>query len=134
MKEELKKMIEEYDNNENVFYRFQCRDWEIGAESWGMIYSTREEAIEAWMEENECDYEEAEEAAILPGKSCMDTFENIMTFSSQFDYDCDLLVFHGHDTYVTGHDGEYVAEFIEEIARISMDEAVELYNDIHKMR
>lgn len=58
-------MIEEFDENPNVFYRFQRKDLEMGTESWGMIYDNREEAIEDWMEDYECDREEAEEEAIL---------------------------------------------------------------------
>ena len=39
--------IEKYDDDIHMFYRFQNKDWEMGEESWGMIFSTREEAIES---------------------------------------------------------------------------------------
>ena len=124
------KEIEKFDNDKNVFYRFQNPNFEVGEESWGMIYNTREEAIEACMEENDCSYEEAEEYAILPGKSCMPTFEGILNFASQFDDDYVLLIFKGEDTRYTGHDDEYVARYDETITTLSMDEVVDLLNEM----
>ena len=124
------KEIEKFDNDKNVFYRFQNPDFEVGEESWGMIYNTREEAIEAYMEENDCSYEEAEEYAILPGKSCMPTFEGILNFASSFDDDFVLLIFKGEDTRYTGHDDEYVARYDETITTLSMDEVVDLLNEM----
>ena len=38
--------IEDYNDKSNMFYRFQDPTLEIGTQSWGMIYSTPEEAIE----------------------------------------------------------------------------------------
>lgn len=125
----IKKYIEDikkWDEDDHVFYRYQCKDWEVGEESWGMIYNNREEAIEDYMDMLECSYEEAEEEAILPGKSCMPTFKEILNFSQEFGEDFYLLVFEGADTRVTGHDGEYVANFYEEIDRIE-------WNDIDKI-
>ena len=124
------KEIEKFDNDKNVFYRFQNPNFEVGEESWGMIYNTREEAIEACMEENDCSYEEAEEYAILPGKSCMPTFEGIMNFASSFDDDYVLLIFRGEDTRCTGHDEEYVARYDETIAELTMSEVMELVDEM----
>ena len=124
------KEIEKFDNDKNVFYRFQNPNFEVGEESWGMIYNTREEAIEACMEENECSYEEAEDYAILPGKSCMPTFEGILNFASSFDDDYVLLIVAGEDTRYTGHDDEYVARYDSTITTLSMDEVVELATEM----
>ena len=124
------KQIEKFDNDENVFYRFQNPDFEVGTESWGMIYNTREEAIEACMEENDCSYEEAEEYAILPGKSCMPTFESILDFARWYDDDYVLLIFRGVDTRYTGHNEEYVARYDETIVELTMSEVMELVDEM----
>lgn len=121
-------IIERFDNDDFIFWRFQCKDWEITGdyeESFGMIYDNREEAIEDYMYEHECSYEEAEEYAILPGKSCMPTFIGIMDFYKAFDKDFVLMAFEGSDTGITGHDGEYVAEFYEPVAIFSYEDAIE---------
>lgn len=121
-----KEIIEKFDNDDYTFWRFQDPKFEISGEyeeSWGMIYGSREEAIESYMEDNECDYDEAEENAILPGKSCMKTFDEIMDFHNQFFKGYVLMAFHGKDTRVTGHDDEYVATFYEPIAIFSTDDA-----------
>lgn len=122
-------MIEEFDENPNVFYRFQRKDLEMGTESWGMIYDNREEAIEDWMEDYECDREEAEEEAILPGKSCMDTLEGIMNYVCEFDSNYVLVAFYGTDTGVTGHDDEFVADVDEVAAVFDFDEICKFYED-----
>ena len=38
--------IEDYNYDDNMFYRFQNPSHEMGEESWGMIYKSKEEAIE----------------------------------------------------------------------------------------
>lgn len=123
--------IEKFDNDDNVFYRFQNPTYAIEGDytnSWGMIYGTKEEAIEAWMEDMECDYDEAEEEAILPGKSCMTTFESIVSFSDRFSQSDVLLIFHGYDTRANGHDDEYVADYDYEIEVWSMEDVIDFYN------
>lgn len=123
--EDFKERIKKWNEDDHVFYRFQMRGYAIGNESWGMIYNSREEAIEAWMDENDCDYETAESEAILPGKSCMPTLEEIWEWVCSFSDNDYLLVFRGLDTGVSGHDGEYVAEFEEEIARFPISQVFE---------
>lgn len=122
-----REMVEKFDQDRGIFYRFQNPNYEIEGEytqSWGMIFSSAEDArecAEEWgMDEDE---------AVLPGKSCMTTFQDIMSWSSQYDQENDvLLVFEGIDTSVSGHDGEYVAEYIAPIAVFSIKDAVEYYN------
>lgn len=119
-------LINKLDNDRNVFYRFQDKSFDIDAdhsESWGMIYSTRQDAIEDYMSDYDCDEEEAEENAILPGKSCMTTLQEIWKWSGEFDSkNFVLLAFYGTDTYAEGHDGEYVAEFNEAAAIFDIDD------------
>ena len=114
--------INKWDDDPGIFYRWQNPEWEVGTESWGQIYASAEEAREAYEEEG-LDPEDA----VLPGKSCMTTLEEIMKFINSFDNDFVLLVFEGSDTYATGHDDEYVAEFYETIAVIDREEAYSLY-------
>ena len=116
--------IKKFDSDRNIFYRFQNPAYEIYGEytqSWGMIFSSAEEAMECAEE-----WGMTEEEAVLPGKSCMDTFEHIMSFSDQFSDNDVLLVFVGEDTYAEGHDGEYVAEYIESVAVYSMEDVLEM--------
>ena len=121
-------LIEKLNKKENIWFRFQDKGYDIDSEhseSWGMIYGTKEEAIENWMEDYDCDEEEAEEEAILPGKSCMPTLEGIRQWAGEFDSENYVIIaFCGTDTYVSGHDGEYVAEFDEAVAVFDMDEAL----------
>jgi len=121
-------LIEKYDSDRNIFYRFQNPDYDIEgeyAQSWGMIFSSAEEAREC-AEEWGMDADDA----VLPGKSCMDTFEGIMRFVCQFSDNDVLLVFRGYDTRETGHDGEFVAEYEEQIAVFSMEDVVGFYEKI----
>lgn len=113
-------LIEKYDDDSQMFYRFQNPAWEIGEVSFGMIYSSEEEARQ--------DYEDMDldpDDAVLPGKSCMDTFAGIMRFVDSFDKDFELIVFHGYNTGANGHDDEYVAEYFETMEKFSFDEACE---------
>lgn len=108
-----KEKVEKYNDDEHIFFRFQNPEFEIDeehSESWGMIFSTREEALEGAEE-----WGMTEEEAILPGKSCMPTLEGIWNWSSEFGKDDVVLVFEGADTRATGHDGEYVADFYEAV-------------------
>ena len=125
-------LIHKFDAKETAFYRFQNPEFEIKGEyeqSFGMIYGTAEEAIEECMNENDCSRDEAEEYAILPGKSCTNTFQEVTNYFSQFDEDAVLMVFNGWDLRVSGHDGESVAEFYEPIAIFSFEDAMNFYKE-----
>lgn len=109
--------IEEYNRDKNTFYRFQCKDWEMGTKSWGMIYSTQEEAIE-------------DGSTVLDGKSCCRTANELYRFKNEFDNDFHVLVVKGW--YVEeGHDGEDVVD-IEEITEIWSRE--DFLNIVKEMR
>ena len=57
--------IENFDDERNTYYRFQNKDWEMGTQSWGMIYSSPEEAIE-------------DGSTVLNGKSCCSTAKELL--------------------------------------------------------
>lgn len=123
-----KELVEKLDNDRGIFYRFQIADWAIEgeyAESWETIFASREEALEYYEDEEYMD----EEEIVLPGKSCMTTFEEIMQFDHIMNDDCVLMAFAGVDTGVSGHDDEYVAEFcyVEEI--FSIEDVVNFYKE-----
>lgn len=114
--------IEKFDNDRHMFYRFQNPKYTIEGEytqSWGMIYSSAEQA-------RECAEEEGleEDEAVLPGKSCMTTFEEILSFTEQFGKTDVLMIFYGYDTGVSGHNDEWVAEFDEAVAIWSMEDVI----------
>lgn len=99
--------IEKFDRNDSTFYRFQNKDWEIGTKSWGMIFSTEEEAIadaEQW------GY--TPEEAVLDGKSCCFTAKELWGYIDQFDKDYRILVVYG-TSVGEGHDGEDVVDICE---------------------
>lgn len=122
-------LINKIDNNDNLFWRFQDPKLEVGEESWGMIYSSREEAIQDYMDTLDISYEEAESQAILPGKSCELTFKEIMSYACEFDKSYNLIVFEGSDTYTTGHDGECVANYYSTVYIFKFEDAVNFYNN-----
>ena len=95
--------LKKYDDDRNAFYRYQCKEWEMGTESWGMIYSTGEEAIE-------------DGSTVLNGKSCCSTAREARHYRDEFDTDFRVLVVRGDDIE-SGHDGESVVD-IEEILEI----------------
>lgn len=120
-----KELVEKFDEDRGIFYRFQNPKYAIEGEytqSWGMIFSSAEEArecAEEWgMDEDE---------AVLPGKSCEYTFKGVMNYACQFGADDVLLVFEGIDTGVNGHDGEWVAEYVAPVAVFSMQDALEFF-------
>jgi hypothetical protein len=88
--------IENFDDERNTYYRFQNKDWGIGTQSWGMIYSTPEEAIE-------------DGSTVLNGKSCCSTAKELYNFMDYFDTDFNVLILEG-DWVEEGHDGEDVVE------------------------
>lgn len=103
--------IKKYDEENNTYYRFQMKDWEMGTQSWGMIYSSAEEAIENCEDDGL-----TPEEAVLDGKSCCDTANELWGLAQSFDKDFRVLVVEG--SYVEeGHDGESVVD-IDEIVEI----------------
>lgn len=88
--------IENFDDERNTYYRFQNKDWEMGTQSWGMIYSSPEEAIE-------------DGSTVLNGKSCCSTAKELYNFMDYFDADFNVLILEG-DWVEEGHDGEDVVE------------------------
>lgn len=115
-------IIATIDDSNNIFYRWQNPEWDITGpytESWAQLYSSAEEA-RACCEE----WGMTEEEAVLPGKSCYKTFSEAL-YSRHGYPDYVLLAFVGQDTYVTGHDGEYVAEYIKPYAIFS---SADVYN------
>ena len=95
--------IENYNDKSNMFYRFQDPTLKIGTQSWGMIYSTPEEAIE-------------DGSTVLEGKSCFRTARELYGYTGTFAGDAVVLIFSGWDAG-TGHDGEDLAD-VEEILEI----------------
>lgn len=95
--------VDAYDHNNDTYYRFQDKKYEIGTQSWGMIYSSPEEAIE-------------DGSTVLNGKSCCSTARKARGFASEFDNDAVVLVIKGWFVEV-GHDDEDVVE-IEEVLEI----------------
>ena len=90
--------FEIYNEDNNTFYRFQNPNHEIGEQSWGMIYSSPEEAIE-------------DGSDVLNGKSCCWTARELSNYMQYFDKDHNVLVVNGR--YVEdGHDGEPVVDII----------------------
>jgi hypothetical protein len=103
--------IEKYNEDRFTFFRYQMKDWEMGAQSWGMIYSTAEEAIENCEDDGL-----TEDEAVLDGKSACNTAQELFGFSSMFDKDFRVLVLSGK-SIGTGHDGEEVVD-VDEILEI----------------
>ena len=87
------------------------KDWEMGYQSWGMIYSTAEEAIENCEDDGL-----TEDEAVLDGKSACNTAQELFGFSGMFDKDFRVLVVSGK-SIGTGHDGEEVVD-VDEILEI----------------
>jgi len=88
------KKMSQYDNNNNIFYRFQSKFYEIGLQSWGMIYSSAEEAIE-------------DGSDVLEGKSCCDNTKELYSYRHEFDRNYVVLIAKG-DYIGSGHDNESV--------------------------
>lgn len=108
-----KELVEKYNENNQIFFRFQEPHQKLTSrsKSWGMIYQTEREAITDGCE-------------ILPGKSCMDTLEGLKKWICEYNDDYVVLVFEGHDTGYTGHDGEYVATYYKKVAVWNMQDVV----------
>lgn len=103
--------IEKYDEDRYTFYRFQNKDWEMGTKSWGMIYGSAEEAIE------NCENDGlTPEEAVLDGKSCCSTANQLWNFAQYFDKDFRVVVLEG-SCVGEGHDGEDVVD-VDEILEI----------------
>lgn len=114
-----KELIEKYNNDPNIFFRFQEPHQKLTSRScsWGMVFQSKAEAI------RDCgEWGMSPEEAILPGKSCTDTLEGLQNWVCEFDNDYVVLVFEGTDTGVNGHDGEYVATYHKKIAVWSIED------------
>ncbi|MFT8352957.1 hypothetical protein [Clostridium saccharoperbutylacetonicum] len=116
--------IVKYDEDRQIFYRFQMKDWEMGTQSWGMIYSSAEEAIEC-CEDNGL----TPETAVLDGKCACDTANELAGFSMSFDKDFRVLVLSG-DCVDEGHDGESVVDVAEILEIWDFDEFFEVFNSM----
>lgn len=115
-----------YDEENNTYYRFQMKDWEMGTHSWGMIYDSAEEAIECCEDDGL-----TPETAVLDGKCCCFTAKELLRFCNAFDKDFRVLVVNG--TYVEeGHDGEDVVDIDGIIEIWDFDEFIELVDNIEE--
>lgn len=103
--------IREYDEDRYTFYRYQMKDWEMGSQSWGMIYGSAEEAIECCEDDGL-----TPEEAVLDGKSCCSTAKEVWNFSDRFDKDFRVVVLTGN-CIGEGHDGEDVVD-VDEILEV----------------
>lgn len=103
--------IKEYNEQDNVYFRFQNSEWEMGEKSWGMIFDSEEDAIENCEE-----WGMTPEEAILDGKSACYTSTQALNFASNFDKEFVVLVLKG--SYVQdGHDEEPVID-VKEILEV----------------
>ena len=120
------KNINKFDDDEEIFYRWQNPYNKNTSRScsWGMIYESKREAIKA--------ADGDEEYAILPGKSCMPTFKEILNWMGCFGEKDVLLIFKGYDTRCTGHDGEYVATYCKKVAVWSYEDVLNFVNENEK--
>lgn len=118
--------IENYDNDNYIYYRFQMKDWEIGTQSWGMIYNSAEEAIENCEDDGL-----TEDEAVLDGKSACFTAKELMDFVCQFDKDFRVLVLNGNRVG-EGHDGEDVIEVNEILEIWDFDEFTNLMLELEE--
>ena len=85
------------------YLRFQNKNWEIGEQSWEMMYETADEAREAY-EEDGLDPDDA----VLDGKSCCCTWHEAAEYAGYYDEkDTVVLLIRGFCN-CTGHDGEAV--------------------------
>lgn len=119
-----KEKIEKYNEDRYTFFRFQNKDWEMGNKSWGMIYSSEEEAREHY----EDDGFESEADAILDGKSACSNAEDLMNFCSCFDSNYRVLVING-SCVGEGHDGEDVVDVDEIVEVWDSDEFIGFMNE-----
>lgn len=118
--------IESYDNDNYIYYRFQMKDWEMGTQSWGMIYNSAEEAIENCEDDGL-----TEDEAVLDGKSACFTAKELMDFVCQFDKDFRVLVLNGNRVG-EGHDGEDVIEVNEVLEIWDFDEFTNLMLELEE--
>lgn len=118
--------IENYDSDNYIYYRFQMKDWEMGTQSWGMIYSSAEEAIENCEDDGL-----TEDEAVLDGKSACFTARELMDFVCQFDKDFRVLVLNGNRVG-EGHDGEDVIEVNEVLEIWDFDEFTNLMLELEE--
>lgn len=109
--------LNDYNYDDNMFYRFQNPMHEMGEESWGMIYKTREEAIE-------------EGCTILNGKSCCWNVDDFTEYLSYYNNDYVVMIVKGW--YVeNGHDKEPVVDISEIVEVWDYDKFVEVYQEYY---
>lgn len=119
-----KEKIEKYNEDRYTFFRFQNKDWKMGNKSWGMIYSSEEEARECY----EDDGFECEDDAILDGKSACGNAEDLMNFCNCFDSNYRVLVING-SCVGEGHDGEDVVDVDDVLEVWDSDEFIDFMNE-----
>jgi len=108
--------IRMYDEDRDTYYRFQENYLEMGTKSWGMIYSTPEEAIE-------------DGSTVLNGKSCCSTARSLHGFRLEFMADVRVLVLTGQFVEV-GHDDEDVVDVAEILEIWDYTEFCNMVSDI----
>lgn len=105
--------LAQYDEDDNIFYRFQNPEHETGDKSWGMIYKTKEEAIE-------------DGSTVLNGKSCCCTANELLDYAPFYGDDYVVLVVNGW--YIEdGHDDEPVVDIDEIVEVWSLPDLVKAY-------
>lgn len=116
--------INKYDADKHIFFRVQDRDYELGTQSWGMLYDSAEEAREAYEEEglNPDD-------AVLDGKSAWGTSREMLHYAvSRFDSVTDVILVIRGDDVATGHDDESVVDVDEVLEVWNLDEFLDMIN------
>ena len=104
--------LNDIEYEDDWYLRFQNKNWEIGEQSWEIMYETADEAREAY-EEDGLDPDDA----VLDGKSCCCTWHEAAEYAGYYDEkDTVVLLIRGFCN-CTGHDGEAVVD-IAEIAEI----------------
>ena len=104
--------LNDIEYEDDWYLRFQNKNWEIGEQSWEMMYETAEEAREAYEEEG-FDPDDA----VLDGKSCCCTWHEAAEYAGYYEEkDTVVLLIQGFCN-CTGHEGEAVVD-ISEIAEV----------------
>lgn len=98
--------IEKFDENRNIFYRLQNKNYEMGTKSWGMIHDTEEEARYCYEE----DGFECEDDAILDGKSACYTANELSNYLGSYSENNTVVLILDGRSVGEGHDGEDVVE------------------------
>jgi hypothetical protein len=111
--------LNEYSCDDNMFFRFQNPLREIGEESWGMIYKTKEEAIE-------------DGCTILNGKSCCWNATDFAEYLPYYNNSYVIMIVKGF--YVKdGHDEEPVVDISKIVEVWDYDDFVATYEKYYEM-